>query len=485
MKLLKILYVSFLCIAAATAMERPDNDSIYQEYLADISNSDLQLSENMADEYLNIFDTKNSLATPQEISDRAIVNVNTDKQSQNSFVFHTCDICPRVFKSQNALHIHKSKVHKHTKDKNAKVKFICTKNLPDGTKCGSTFTLKYNLTHHQKYAQKHRQTINLNEAALLNNIITQTSITASPAPLNEEQAMLLTTDLENEFPQSDTIDKQYLADNSHPDFQLSEDTPGEPLNLFDASENSPITQQETSGPDATIVEKDDSKETVTDKGKQYSIVNRQQCPACDKLFATEPGLKRHITRSHTEKEKQCPYSDCYNVCASDITLQNHIKKCHVHKQCPACDKLFATELGLKQHITQSHTEKEKQCPYSDCSNVYASDSGLWNHIKKYHAAQNKPCPHCDTLFATELGLKKHITQSHTEKEKQCPYSDCRNVYASDSGLLKHIKKCHAVQNKQYPQCDKLFATEFGLNQHQTKSHPEIVDQPDPKRQKTQ
>ncbi len=390
MKLLKILYVSFLCIAATTAMERLDNDPIYQEYLADISNPDLQLYENMADEYLNIFDTDNSLTTQQETSgpDATIVEKDDSKETvtgkgeQHRMISHQqcpgcdklfptkrglkhhitqshtekeklcphcdtlfpterglkqhimqlhkkkekqcphcnklfatelglsqhqtkahakkvdetisyiCDICSQVLENQAGLDFHKNKAHsmriiknnfictlrlpdgtecgdifsrkhllichqnhetKHNPSWNSsntidnnrneanKDQFVCTKDLPDGTKCGTTFARQYNLVYHQKHAQKHRQTINVNKSALLNNILTQTSITASPAPLNEEQTMRLTADLEKEFQQSDTINnpiyQKYLTYTPHSDFQLHEDIQSEYFNFFDTSDD--------------------------------------------------------------------------------------------------------------------------------------------------------------------------------------------------------------------------------------------------------
>ncbi len=322
---------------------------------------------------------------------------------------YVCDICSRAFEGQAGLTLHKGKIHKEY-TKNAEDKFICTERLLAGTECGKTFTHKKNLINHQKYTKKHNpkfniksfynyrydneqkiyiceketngnkcgqellskvgiefhqraqhhDSLNLTEAALLSNTIkdAQTSITASPAPLNEEQTMLLTADLEKEFQQSDTVEnneriyQQYLADNSSPDFQLSE--------------NSPLAQQEISNVNET--EKDDSQKII--KAKEI-YCNRDEC--CFKPFRSQSSLYRHRIKFHPRTVAETtPYV------------------------CDICSKVVRNATGLAIHTAMTHEDlpqKNAEGKFicltllpdgTECGKTFRQKRDLINHQHVHH-----------------------------------------------------------------------------------------------------
>ncbi len=457
-----------------------DNDTIYQQYLADNPHPDLPLEKDDSKDTVKgngeqhrmisqqcphcdtLFATELGLKyhITQSHTEREKQCPHCDKSFATELGFNrhqtkyhpkivdettpcVCNVCYKVLKNATGLAIHTAMTHEELPQKNADGKLICTKRLLTGTECSKTFTQKRDLINHQ--CVYHRDSLNLTEAALLSDTIknAQTSITASPAPLNEEQTMLLTADLEKEFQPSDTVEnneriyQHYLADNYSPDFQLSE--------------NSPTAQQEISNANETIIEKDDSTETV--KAKEF-YCNEGKC--CFKPFKSQSGLYGHQSKSHPKiADETTPY--VCNICSNGFKNATglDIHKGIVHKellQRNADGKLICTQRLLAG---------------TDCGKTFTQKKDLINHQRVYHRdslnlteitssillRNNQPdlnvCNICSRVFKNATGLSVHKAATHEESPQKnaagkliCTQrllagTECGKTFMQKRDLLNH------------------------------------------------
>ena len=89
---------------------------------------------------------------------------------------------------------------------------------------------------------------------------------------------------------------------------------------------------------------------------------------------------------------------------------NDLKKLRQNQitiKCEICDKEFKNNIGLRQHIKNTHNfVKEHQC--NICQKVFQLRKQLISHGNKKH----HKCVLCGKTFSKEGSLKKHINTVH-------------------------------------------------------------------------
>ena len=109
------------------------------------------------------------------------------------------------------------------------------------------------------------------------------------------------------------------------------------------------------------------------------------CPYCDKQFKKQFDLKRHI-KSH-------------------FGVKSH--------KCDICGQQFVDGTRLKQHKWVHNNVKTFKCPDENCDQAFRHKSHLKSHIASFHPNCDKlssklECNLCNKVFAYDYKLKQHL-----------------------------------------------------------------------------
>lgn len=145
-------------------------------------------------------------------------------------------------------------------------------------------------------------------------------------------------------------------------------------------------------------------------------------------------------------------------------------------ECPSCDDVFPSDLGMKIHHTRIHgkslakprkrdrrdTPNEYKC--TECGAVFDTHNELGGHM--FHCKRNceeteVDCPSCNRSFKSRLALGTHHGKTHGESLKEYELRT-----ADTSGMIE----C--------PVCGRSFQNRLGLGTHYGKKH----EDPEPLKQ---
>uniref|UniRef100_A0A8D8FBD3 Zinc finger protein 648 n=2 Tax=Culex pipiens TaxID=7175 RepID=A0A8D8FBD3_CULPI len=104
--------------------------------------------------------------------------------------------------------------------------------------------------------------------------------------------------------------------------------------------------------------------------RMHNIVRRCfQCPHCAISFYTKGNLKKHINIHTLEVKHTCHV--CDRIFARDDTLKRHVKLMHLEKppfKCPDCSEVFRYRVGLARH-QKSHKKAYRESGVSEREKV--------------------------------------------------------------------------------------------------------------------
>lgn len=135
-----------------------------------------------------------------------------------------------------------------------------------------------------------------------------------------------------------------------------------------------------------------------------------QCQACGKLFSDKCEAMYHYDRIH-EKNKTI--------------------------KCRQCDKLFATQKILNRHMI-SHKPKSLKCP--KCEKSFPQVSQLRSHMDTHLSVKKFKCDLCPKTFSHKRVLETHILQHSELKPFKC--TECPKMYKWPEDLNGHKKAEH-------------------------------------------
>ncbi|XP_055905612.1 serendipity locus protein H-1 [Eupeodes corollae] len=161
-----------------------------------------------------------------------------------------------------------------------------------------------------------------------------------------------------------------------------------------------------------------------------------KCNECDREFANESGLKKHV-KSHRDDSrkdgwKKCP--DC-GKCLKLGSMWMHRKIHSDNKKygCDICGQKFVQKINLTHHQRVHTAEKPYEC--AECPKRFQERSHLQRH-QKYHA-QTRPfrCEKCGKMYKTERCLKVHNLVHLEQRPFACQV--CNKSFISNSKLKQH------------------------------------------------
>ena len=179
------------------------------------------------------------------------------------------------------------------------------------------------------------------------------------------------------------------------------------------------------------------------------IVNSEdnKCTSCQKIFATELSLRRHLKTHHVDEKRL---------------------------KCGECEATFNLSKNLKLHRAAAHYPKQSSssssgmiCP--ECGRKFSRAASFRAHLSVHEEEDDLSCPHCDDTFPNQVRVDAHIDAKHknlddilvsfgsgedfkVEIERKFSCKKCKMDFQSKNLLslhnLEHLKFRKLVKMKQ-------------------------------------
>ena len=116
------------------------------------------------------------------------------------------------------------------------------------------------------------------------------------------------------------------------------------------------------------------------------------------------------------------------------------------RTCHECDKKFASNTILIEHIDTQHNGVTYQC--NDCQRQYRSKANLARHIKSKHQGVGNAyaCDYCKYVCDDYSNMKRHNSAKHSGILFKCDI--CERVFNAPGNLQRHKKRHETLKHRQ-------------------------------------
>ncbi|XP_004522659.2 transcription factor grauzone [Ceratitis capitata] len=207
-----------------------------------------------------------------------------------------------------------------------------------------------------------------------------------------------------------------------------------------------------------------------------------KCKECQKVFAEQSTLSRHMITVHTPEEE---LNFCCDQCPKKFSRQEKLeihRNSHVpmEERAFACDQCpnsrFATNELLKVHICARHRRAPNVCHV--CAKEIRDKASFEKHVRAHFedGAPKAKCPieNCNLWLKDEDYLRRHIRRAHTNQEKAVTCEICGGVYKNKYSLTVHKGRVHSNVVFTCEVCKKNFKRALYLREHMTQHTGEIL-----------
>ncbi|XP_027021547.2 zinc finger protein 341 [Tachysurus fulvidraco] len=234
--------------------------------------------------------------------------------------------------------------------------------------------------------------------------------------------------------------------------------------------NSTVTLSELSEYDKVIIPKKTRNNKKGHEGAQTKARGQKlKCSFCDKVFAKNFDLQQHI-RSHTgEKPFQCI------VCGRAFAQKSNVKKhMQTHKVWPAGVHSTVSRLPVTVKPVQENAARPAD-GHEGRGVLDQSEAELPSEAEGSKQAQNKQlflidssyqCQFCTAKFSSYFQLKSHMTQHKDEQVYRCVVKSCSQTFQKLELFLEHIRSHQEHLTYRCHLCTKVFPSLFELGLHQ-------------------
>ena len=155
---------------------------------------------------------------------------------------------------------------------------------------------------------------------------------------------------------------------------------------------------------------------------------------------------------------------CGKECTKREALRRHIIRHLKDKyQCSQCDKSYANNCNLKQHIKAVHEGQVLICEFESCTKMFESKSGYESHLKAHKAQFKYTCKICEKGMMNVVHFEAHMNRHYKIKPYECGL--CYRTFYHTSDFNRHVKACGNIKSEQCKECGKTFTCEKYLKEH--------------------
>ncbi|XP_010899340.1 zinc finger protein Gfi-1b [Esox lucius] len=191
-------------------------------------------------------------------------------------------------------------------------------------------------------------------------------------------------------------------------------------------------------------------------------------PHCPHGLARERELERlvYVLLSHRQhidlnSAHQCPL--CDKVLATGVGLKNHLSKLHVNMNTVPLATSENTP-GFKQALGMYGRPKERSFGCKVCGKVFKRSSTLSTHLLIHSDTRPYPCQYCGKRFHQKSDMKKHTFIHTGEKPHVCQV--CGKAFSQSSNLITHSRKHTNYRPFSCRRCKCGFQRRMDLHRHQ-------------------
>ncbi|KAM3173038.1 hypothetical protein ACTXT7_013312 [Hymenolepis weldensis] len=218
-----------------------------------------------------------------------------------------------------------------------------------------------------------------------------------------------------------------------------------------------------------------------------SMLKRNQCSVCTRVFANPASLKQHMRLHLGEKPFKCRY--CDKTSATMCNILTH-ERTHTHERpykCLVCSADFSSSSNLKTHMRIHSGDRPFRC--NICDRRFVTSNALTTHLRVHWGLRLHPCSLCDRQFSTSSNLRVHHRTGNILTSSLHPSIMTPKLYhllhlllpsgftiitdlELDCGTAVPPVTVHlGIKQYQCSVCGKAFATSSNLNAH-SRQHPE-------------
>ncbi|XP_049619312.1 zinc finger protein OZF [Syngnathus scovelli] len=192
------------------------------------------------------------------------------------------------------------------------------------------------------------------------------------------------------------------------------------------------------------------------------------CSYCDKTFAQNGPLIRHM-RTHTgEKPHTC------SVCGKGFTNKSDmVRHMRTHTgekpfNCSLCEKKFSHKESLVAHVRTHTGEKPFIC--SVCGKTFTQNSSMVAHMRIHTGEKPYSCSVCGKRFILKPNMVSHMRTHSGEKPYGC--SLCDKTFSFKSCVVTHMRTHTGEKPFRCSLCGERYAQRANLTAHKRIHHTE-------------
>ncbi len=215
--------------------------------------------------------------------------------------------------------------------------------------------------------------------------------------------------------------------------------------------------------------------------------NNYICMLCGKWFNRKSNCETHL---YTHGEKKISCDKCDKKFALENQLKEHMK---VHSEtyklqctCPVCNKVFNRKSNLNLHTRLAHTDDYVLYECKICNTSFKYKNLYNDHVKRHFSDEEKAnaylnvpkkeymlqhiCLVCGRSFHQKKNLKRHEEIHLGINERKYLCTECGKAFTSHSSLGVHLRVHKGERPYTCDQCGMNFVDGSTRNRHIKRIH---------------